>query len=324
MNNLTKADILAVNGKEGVAFNGVILVKDCNAKRTKNNKPYYDGLLQADETIPYKIWDNSEAFLRVSAFDYSNTVCAVSGTTNVYQGQTSIIIDRIEAIEGVGIENFMPRPYNVDAYGEALISQCKSSLSPEGFDLATKMLFGVPERWNAFKKEFAAKSHHDNCYGGLLAHTYKVVALMNWMLSMYEGLTWDENGVPSTAKKDLYILGALLHDIGKLDEMNFGVYQPTSFVTHRILGLDYLYEQKDYIVRVYGEKWFRYFQSVIVQHHGEFGDACRTVVAYVVHLADVLDSSATLVAQFIKSANAGGGDKFETDKINVNGAYLTF
>ena len=40
-----------------------------------------------------------------------------------------------------------------------------------------------------FKVEFAAMSHHDNCKGGLLAHTYKVLLLMKFVCRQYEAAT---------------------------------------------------------------------------------------------------------------------------------------
>jgi 3'-5' exoribonuclease len=114
------------------------------------------------------------------------------------------------------------------------------------------------------------------------------------------------------------MLGTLLHDIGKVDEMHFGIYQPLSAVTHRVLGLDYIFAMKDDIIAIYNEKWYRDLQSIIVEHHGEFGDPCRTVPAYLVHKLDCLDSILTGIQQAVEDPSIDTAGS----KIYVDGAYL--
>ena len=116
------------------------------------------------------------------------------------------------------------------------------------------------------------------------------------------------------------MIGSLLHDIGKTMEMNYGVYQPNSAISHRILGLDILYKYRADIESAYDEKWFRDLQSIIVEHHGEFADPCRTVVAYVVHKVDCFDSVMTCLAQSLD-------ESMMTDtsgsSVRIDGDFLT-
>lgn len=301
---------------EGIS--GVVLIKGYTTRTTKNGKPYIEGKLSAGKEIPFKVWNDSGAFKPLTDFDFSNTIAFINGSVNDYQGTRSIIVTSVDAVEGYDPIDFMEKRYNKEAYQQALISLCKQKVSEKGMTLLNKILFENAEVWNAFSNEFAASSHHDNCPSGLLVHTYKATCLMAWALQTYAPLSVINGKEAVTDTTDLYYIGVVLHDIGKLKEMHYGVYQPLSAVTHRILGLDYLYAVKEAIIAAYGEKWFRDLQSIIVEHHGEFGDPCRTLVAFVVHQVDLVDSRLTNAAQAIIDGQANG----VTDKIYMDGSYL--
>jgi 3'-5' exoribonuclease len=114
--------------------------------------------------------------------------------------------------------------------------------------------------------------------------------------------------------KDLLIIGALVHDIGKVDEMEYGVYKDCSIITHRILGLKYVEAEAEMIKAQYSEQWLHELEAIIVQHHDEFDDKARTVGAYVVHQADILDSRLTLLQQSVSHA--------VDDSVKIDGKYL--
>lgn len=288
------------SGRHGQSVKGIVLIKQYTKRQTKTGKDYVEGQLMNGVSVPFKSWSGSLALTKLLSEDYSNIPTLVSGTWDEYQGSLSIVVDDVCAAEGYSPMDFMESPYDLDSYAQALISLCEKNLSAKGMALANAFVFNNSKVFDSFKVEFAAMSHHDNCKGGLMVHTYKALCLMSWILRTYPQLTFDgSDSGNSVDRKDLLILGTLIHDIGKIDEMHYGVYQPNSAISHRILGLDYLFALKNEIIASYDEKWYRDLQSIIVEHHDEWADPCRTVVAYVVNKVDVLDAQLTGLCQAI-------------------------
>lgn len=210
--------------------------------------------------------------------------------------------------------------YDKEAYFQAFVNLVKARVSDKGYQLFDKLLLQNTELVERFKSEFAAKSHHDNCLSGLLAHSYKVVQLMGVLVDMYPRLSVVDGQTISAEQKDLYILGAALHDIGKTQEMEYGVYQPNSAVSHRFFGAEYLVENKEFIVGLYDDKWYYDLCSVMLQHHGEFGDPCATLSAMLVHWVDMLESRAQLVVQMM---DANVAETKAGQSIKVDGSFIT-
>ena len=177
-------------------------------------------------------------------------------------------------------------------------------LSEKGRETLDRLLYQNEALVSRLKEEFAAMSHHDNCKGGLLAHTVKMVDFLPIVLDNYPVLFSDKDISgelkASPDKRDLLVIGCILHDIGKTREMDYGVYQKGSFVSHRFFGAEMVEEHKDYIVGQYGEEWFYHLIAILLQHHDQFGDPCRDVYALIVHKIDDIESSLTNLSQEIE------------------------
>lgn len=272
----------------GSSISGDILVKDYSVALTKGGKEYIVGTLQAGDVIPFKAWGNSSAFSSLKGQSLGGCIVKITGTKDGYGGIDSIVIDSVSESQEIDISQFLETVYDVDVYWQSLINLVRDNVSEKGFALANKILFENTELRDRFCQEFAAMYHHDNVKSGLLAHTYKVVYLSVVLLGMYPALTYKE-GI-----KDIIVLGALFHDIGKTAEMYLGTYTEDAIVTHRYLGIEML--DKDAIVEAYGEHGWLEFVSIMLQHHGAFDDKCRTIASYVVHVADLVDSRVMSVA----------------------------
>lgn len=304
----------------GASYNGVILVKEYSVALTKNGKEYIQGKLQSGVAVSFKAWGTSKAFTELKNNDYSNIPAYIVATGDNYGGQDSLILDNVVAVEGFTADQFLPVKYNIDGYFDALKKLMSSGIvSEKCMYLLNKVFFDNTEIVERFKLEFAATSHHDNCKGGLLAHTYKVVSLMKHTLGYYPMLTKrkDENGnfVFSQDMADLMYFSALLHDLGKIWEMNFGVYQPdTGVVTHRYMVVEYMQPYRDEIIGLYGATWWYMFVSAMLQHHGEFADPPKSLVALALHKVDCFDSDMTLISQCLENSVSDiGGEKFKYD-----------
>lgn len=304
---LIEKSFLEAEHSDGELIKGTLLIRDYSIQLTKAGKEYVTGYLSAGVDISFKVWNNSSAFSNFKSDDLRGKCAEIVGTFNIYNDTLSVIVSTVQADEGVDAMMFIPTKYNIDAYWSALQGLVKGVVSEKGMKLANAVLFENEKVAEAFKFEFAAKSHHDNVKGGLMAHTYKVVYLLKCFQGIYSEL------VPTEDEKDLLILGGLFHDIGKTREMHMGSYTKESVVTHRFLGVEML--DKDLIVELYNENWYYHLISIMLQHHGQYAEPCHSIVARVVNIADEADAILTLLEQKISGVGIG-------NTINVDGSYL--
>lgn len=286
------------NMSVGDIIKGAVFIQDYQVLQTRNGSDYIDGVLCAGKPISFKIWTSPDGLVeKLKSEDYRGCVCNIYGKLESYNGLSYLIVkntcDKVN--EPIDIGLFLPIKYDKDAFLSALKVLLSRNLSPEGIQVANKLLFDNEKIFNRFVTEFCAKSHHDNCLNGLLVHTYKIVDLLCFICSRYGYLSTfpsRDMSIPMY-RTDLLIIGGLIHDWGKIEEMQYGVYQPNSAVTHRVFGIEMLFPFKDYIISVYDEKWYYDLVSIISQHHGEFGEDCKTIYSYVVHQVDMLDTMLT-------------------------------
>lgn len=303
--------------KDREVVNGVVYISSYNIGLTKKNEEFISGEIMSGVSVPFKVWKNAVAFSKLRNEEFQSRVVFISGVCNVYQGTTQLVIDTVTAVDEsvFSVEMFLPVKYNKDAYWNGLKSQFEYKVSDKAKAIANAALFDNAEVAERFKTEFAAKSHHDNCVSGLMAHTYKVMRLMDTILAEYKPLTQNIND--STVNQDMFDickLGVLFHDIGKVKEMKLGVYQPASMVTHRYLGIEML--PKDMIIEAYGEEGWLQLVAILLQHHGEFGDDCRTLGAYLVHKCDLLEAQLTSICTSLSNPIASSaGDRIKQDDL---------
>ena len=295
---------------KGAVVSGLILCRKYDILKTKNDNEYIAGVFQSGVEIPFKVWNNAEAFVEFKNSDYTNVVCQISGKFDDYNNTFSIVVDKVAAVDYKNVIDFLPKKYDAETYWTSMKALVQQNVSEKAMAIANKNLFDNAEVAERFKTEFAASGHHDNCPNGLLVHTYKVLYHIMSILTLYPNVLH-----PVTQdKKDILILGALFHDIGKTQEMNFGVYQPCSKVTHRYLGIEMI--DRASFIEAYGLDGWHELVAIFLQHHGDFEDKCKTVLAQIVHKADCFDADMTFLAQSLETPAVRNG--VNTVKIDSN------
>lgn len=285
----------------GKPINGVVLMRDYKALVTKNGKDYIAGDLQSGVSVQFKSWASSAACAALKAEDYRNLPVYITGMVDGYNNTYSIVVDTVVAVDGFTVDMFLPVKYDSEKYFAALEKITKAAVSEKGHFIVDELLFKNEEVAARFKSEFAARSHHDNCKGGLLAHTYKVVYLMTVVKQMYPSLNVRGEAIDEDFF-DLLIIGSVLHDIGKIDEMEYGVYTPVSVVTHNYLGVEHVNTIKDKIIEVYGEQWYYNLVSVILQHHDKYGMPAKSLAALITYTVDMFEATMTDIQQAIENS----------------------
>lgn len=311
---LSKENILDFAVLKDMADNepvsGLFLIKDYSRKSAKNGSYYMDGIVQCKEPLSFKAWGSSDAFDTLSSENLAGKVVYGVCKVNLYGGVVSLILDAVTVADltGTGITSgdFFTAKYDGDKYFAAIENLLLKGVDKNTLGIYHMLIDGVKDR---FLTEFAAKSFHDNCRGGLVAHTYKVMYMAR-LLKFYPEILRIEGDL------NLLYLGMAIHDIGKVMEYTDGAITGIGkIVSHHTFGVEMLMSKKSEIVSVKGEDFFYRLCAIVEQHHGEYEETPRTVEAYIIHLMDKLESSLQLLDQKLEGLNRGDQIQIDTMKL---------
>ncbi|MDX2435551.1 MAG: HD domain-containing protein [Acidobacteriota bacterium] len=245
------------------------------------------------------VWQNVDRLREV--FEPGNVV-AVIGQVQRYNQQLQVVVRKAETVaeEQVDHEDFV-RSSAVDPV--VLWKKLNSFIEEVGDDDLQQLLFRIfsdSEVERLFKVAPAARGMHHAFRSGLLEHTVSVVSAAK-MLAQHYG-----------ADQDLVVAGALLHDLGKIWELELG---PSIEYTDdgRLLGhlpMEVLYVEKRISeLEQFSAETRRLLLHILLSHHGEFeyGSPRRpkTPEALLVHMVDNVDSK---MAGMWEAINADGSD----------------
>ena len=222
-------------------------------------------------------------------FDVGEFV-AVQGHGNLYQQRLELVLDKIrrvipdDATRGFREEDCIPSsPRNVDEMWQELTDRLAGVDDPKLRDLLTRIVTQNAERLRLWP---AARQVHHAYRSGLLEHVLKIMEIATMLAEKYG------------ARRDLLIAGALLHDIGKLRELNYNVAIDYSvegnLVGHIVIGVgmlrDAISATPDFPPALAVE-----LEHLILSHHGarELGSPVvpMTVEALILAAADDLDAT---------------------------------
>jgi len=150
----------------------------------------------------------------------------------------------------------------------------------------------------SFKTRPAGASLHHNYIGGLLEHTVNTMALSATLADKY----------PETLNKDLLITGAFLHDLGKVEELN---YETTIKYTtqgellgHIALGMIML-EKKINQIKNFPYELALNLKHIVLSHHGkvEYGSPIppKTPEAIALSILEGTDAKINHLNKVLKS-----------------------
>lgn len=279
---LNKEEILSKVDGANVA--GVTFLRSLSVGTTKSGGTYSFGSLAAGGDVDYKIWSGSTNDYVVKE-NLTNVLVNITGTVNVWSGTTSVIIKTInvlskEELDSIDISALSITKYDLDESEKEFYKLLKSNLSENGLTLFRTVYDDIRVK---FRSEFAAVKIHDAYPGGLLAHTRKMLKILDFIWNTYPNIS-------SSISKDLAFIGIAFHDMGKILEYENGSLSDIHWATHNFLGQEILFGYKDKVIELFDREFYYRLQSIIMQHHGEFGEPCHTVEAYLVHLVDMFES----------------------------------
>ena len=280
--------------RDGRPVTGLFLVKEVSRAETKNGKPYLIlTLMDSSGEIGARLWENAD---RLQPSCPAGGIIAIRSQAQAYKGVLQLKIDSLEAVDpdAVGIDLFLPATdLDIPAMAAELQGLVKGITEP----FLKKLLlafFQDHDFFDRFQQAPAAKSIHHAYLGGLLEHTLAVARLADRIADLYPGLD-----------RSLLITGALLHDIGKVEEFDFSAYPFTytdqgRLVGHLVLGAEMVRVRAVKILNFPRELMVR-IQHLVLSHHGqhEFGSPTLPMIseAFVLNFIDDLDAKLNYIGQ---------------------------
>jgi 3'-5' exoribonuclease len=276
-------------------------VAEKQLRQAKNGKPFLTlKLVDKSGQIAGRMWDRAEEW---AASISSRSVVFVRGRSEVFRDEMQLQIHDVSPLSADEIDrtDFLPTsPKNVEDLFQKLRA-LTTSISKGPLRKLTKQILSDAPLVERFKTAPAAKSVHHAYLGGLLEHTVAVAEQVSHITTFYPDLN-----------RDVLLVGAILHDIGKVDEFIYDLTIDYSdagrLLGHLVLGVQIL-DAKIRSLRGFPREEAILLSHLILSHHGEVEmGAVRlpmTREALVLHFADDLDAKMNSVARIISDSSHG-------------------
>jgi len=288
--------------KDRDAVNGVYLVKDKIMAMAKNGKPYMNlRLMDKSGEVDGKVWDNVDVLDKL--FDKDDFV-SVRGKASVYLGKMQVVVADIARVPEaeVDLADFLPESPRPQAEMRSELQGVVASLTNPHLKALMEALLADTPLADKYCTAPAAKGMHHVYLGGLLEHSLSLVRLVRAIVPLYGDIN-----------EDLLVVGALLHDVGKIYEMSyersFDYTDAGKLLGHITIGVE-LVNDKIRQVDGFPVELALLLKHMLLSHHGlyEYGSPKRpkTVEATILNYLDDLDSKINGIRAHIarESANA--------------------
>lgn len=278
-------------------YNEIYLCKSRQVLTSKTGKPYVSLVLQDKTgTIDAKVWDFNCEISQYDAMDFVHIDARVTSFQDALQLNVSKIYKSREG--EYNPEDYFPKTSKDIEEMYQKIKLYIRNIKEKNLRSLVEEFFIKDEAFiKKFKEHSAAKSVHHSFMGGLLEHTLSVATICNFLATMYPIIN-----------KDLLISAALLHDIGKMDELSpFPRNDYTNegqLLGHIFIGASKVSEKIGSMAD-FPEKLASELVHCILAHHGEleYGSPKKPAIieAVALHFADNTDAKLQTMTEILNS-----------------------
>ncbi len=283
--------------------------------RSRKDGGHYLALTLADRTglIECRMWEN---FADSAGEFEQGSIVKIRGEVSRYNGRFQLSLDKIRraADEEIELADYLPRTLlNIDELWAKLDGYVESFLNPH-LKALLRAFLDDEEMAKAFRHAPAAKSLHHAWLGGLLEHVVSLLGICDAAARHYPEIN-----------RDLLLTGAILHDIGKLEELSWG----TSFaytlegqlLGHITIGIGMI-EKKLAKLPDFPPQLRILVEHIVLSHHGklEFGSPKLPMIpeAVLLHYLDDLDAKMqTMRNEFARHQEQGRSAAEITDWVRA-------
>lgn len=225
---------------------------------------------------------------------------------NLFNQRLELVIDKIrrvhaqrDALEGFREEECIPcAPRPLDEMWQELEAHVARVSSPPVRELLTRIITKESDRLRIWP---AAQAVHHAYRGGLLEHVLKILDSVIFLADAYG------------ANRDVLVAGAILHDIGKLEELSYGVTTEYSvqgnLIGHITIGAGMVRDVARGIPDFPQDLQLQ-IEHLILSHHGQraMGSPVEpmTVEAFILCAVDDLDARIHQVRKHIEADDSDG------------------
>jgi 3'-5' exoribonuclease len=268
----------------------VFLASDKQVRSNRQGNPFLTvRLTDKTGTINALQWNATDSVARL--FESGDYV-RVDGKTHIHQGELQVIAKKIARADETEVveEHFrLLTPKSIGQMEDRMRELLGTMTSPHLARLADAYL-ADDEFMKKFRLAPAGVKNHHAYKGGLLEHVVQLMEVVARIVDLYPQVD-----------RDLLLMGALLHDSGKVDELaysrDFAYTDNGQLLGHIVLAVEML-DRKLAAVAESGEPisddLALHLKHIIASHHGslEFGSPTlpMTMEAMVLHFLDNLDA----------------------------------
>lgn len=284
------ADIVA-----GDAVQEVFVLADKSMGHKRDGNPFMNVTL-ADKSAQVKgvVWDD---VARMAACAQTGDFVRVTAQAGEYRGVLQLVVKNMVKVpqEAVAPEDFLPSTSrNVDQMFDRLRAMTDTLDSKPLLELMNAF-WADSEFVRQFKRAPAAKMMHHAYIGGLIEHTLSMVLLADKVAGHYGGVD-----------RDLLVVGAIVHDIGKIRELSYkyrlDYTDEGRLLSHITIGVE-LVNEKMQSIPDFPKEIAALIKHMIVSHHGsrEFGspEPPKTIEAVLLNYIDEIDSRVNAIREFV-------------------------
>ena len=277
------------------------LVHEKELRNTREGRAYLRlELGDRSGTIEARMWDQFE----LAAKDISrDDFVKVNARVEIYRNrpQLALLQLRLAKPEEIDLADFLPQTKeNVEKLYAQLLEYAGSIANPWLKKLVTGII-SDPAIAAKYKRAPAAKVMHHAYLGGLLEHVIGLCGLAKQIAAHYPELD-----------VDLLVTAAILHDVGKLDELCYeraiGYTVEGQLLGHIMMEFETVSKAMD-AIEGFPPNLKTVVQHMLISHHGqyEFGSPKLPMIreALAFHYMDDLDSKMAAVRAALSS---GAGD----------------
>jgi 3'-5' exoribonuclease len=265
---------------------------------TRSGKPYLRVTIRdASRSITFPVWRDAPWWTACDEQLKAGAFCKVRGAYHESAHGPQFEVRKIRAAtEADAPDGFDPAKLLPPARGDstALFDAVRAIAESEigNQSLRQTVCHLLDQHREGWQIQAGGRWHHAE-RGGLIEHTYFTVQNA---LALWETYSMAYRDIAGFASRDLVIAGAIIHDVGRIDELQLeagGAATTTSgeLVGHSILGRDKLRAAAQLHV---DEELLLRLEHILLSHHGrtEYGAAMppMTMEALIVHLADDCDA----------------------------------
>jgi 3'-5' exoribonuclease len=272
--------------------------------QTFRNKPgHYLSVTLADKTgeIQAKAWDNAEKL--AECFEPGDVVL-IRGRADEYQGTPQIVIDQLRKCTEDEIDPSDYIAVTTRDIGEllGLVQALVETIQEPHLRQLLDSFLGDEQFASIFSQAPAAKRLHHAYIGGLVEHVGEVMRICDRACEVHPQLD-----------RDLVLTAAMLHDIGKMTELEYDTdidYTDEGRLIGHVLIGDRMVQDAIDAVEGFPPQLAMLLRHVILSHHGhrEWGAPIEPMVAEAValHYADIMDAKIRQVSDVAQQTAAEG------------------